>query len=70
MRRYFCAKKLQTCNVRTKKLQAKLSNEKDTRQMLVKLTKGVNFTNISRPAFAPIFLHQKSKNNKFTYNNF
>ncbi len=43
----------------TKKLSAKLTYEKAARKMLVKLTPGVNFTNISRAAFAPISLRKK-----------
>ncbi len=40
LRRYFCAKKVQTLNLSTKKLCAKLSYEKAARKMLVKLTTG------------------------------
>ncbi len=38
LRRYFCAKKVQTLNLSTKKLGAKLSYKKAARIMLVKLT--------------------------------
>jgi hypothetical protein len=38
LRRYFCAKKVQTLNLTTKKLRAKLLYEKAARIMLVKLT--------------------------------
>jgi hypothetical protein len=37
---FFCAKKVQTSNVSTKKLLVKLSYEKPTRKMLAKLTPG------------------------------
>jgi hypothetical protein len=37
LRRYLCAKKVQTFNLITKKLRAKLSYEKAARKMLVKL---------------------------------
>ncbi len=40
MRQYSCAKVIQTQNVSTKKLCAKLLYEKGVRKMLVKLTPG------------------------------
>jgi hypothetical protein len=40
LRRYICAKKVQTLNLSTKKLCAKLSYEKAVHKMLVKLTPG------------------------------
>jgi hypothetical protein len=36
-------------------------------KMLVKLSPGINFTNIIRADFAPQFLRQKSTNLKFKY---
>ena len=50
-----------TYNLRTKKLQITLLYEKAAHIMLVKLTPGVNFTNILRAAFAPKFIRQKIK---------
>jgi hypothetical protein len=41
MRRYFCAKKVQTLNLSMIKFHVKLSYEKAARIMLVKLTQGV-----------------------------
>ncbi len=40
LRRYFCAKKVQTLNLSAEKLHAKLSYEISARKMLVKLTTG------------------------------
>ncbi len=45
LRRYICAKKVQTLNLSTKKFHAKLSYEKSARKMLVKLTPGVKWKN-------------------------
>jgi hypothetical protein len=39
LRRYFCAKIVQTLNLSTKKICAKLSYEKAAHKMLVKLTR-------------------------------
>ncbi len=47
--------------------QRKYTGEKAACRTLVKLTPMVNFTNIFCPAFAPIFLHQKSTNLKWNY---
>jgi hypothetical protein len=59
LRQYFCAKKVQTLNLSTKKLCPKLSYEKGVRKMLVKLTPGVNFTNLmAQSVNAPIFVIQ------------
>jgi hypothetical protein len=41
-----------------KKLRTKLSFEKAARKILVKLTPGVNFTNVLCAAFAPTVLRQ------------
>jgi len=45
------------CN--REKLREALLNEKRASKMLMKLTAGVNFINILRANFAPIFLRQK-----------
>jgi hypothetical protein len=44
--------KVQTSNVRTRKLCTKLMYEKATCKMTLKLTPGVNFINILRAAFS------------------
>jgi hypothetical protein len=38
-----------------------------TQELLFQVMAGVNFTNIVRAAFAPIFLRQKNLNLKFKY---
>jgi hypothetical protein len=48
LRQYFCAIKVQTLNLGTKMFRSKHSYEKAVRKMLIKLTPGVNFTNILR----------------------
>ncbi len=45
-------------------MRAKLLYEKAALKMLAKLTQGVNFTNILRAAFAPVFLRQKNISTK------
>ncbi len=44
-----------------------LTSKIEKKQRLVRLTPCVNFTNILRAAFAPIFFHQKSTNLKYRY---
>jgi hypothetical protein len=44
LHRYFCAKKVQTLNLSTKELRAKLSHEKAALKMLVKLTPGIPYS--------------------------
>jgi len=59
LRRYSSAKKLQSQTIIREKLHKALSYEKRAHKMLMKLTPGVNFINILRTPFAPIFLRQK-----------
>jgi len=52
LQRYSCAKKLQSQTVTREKLRKILLFEKCARQMLMKLTPGVDFINILQAAFS------------------
>jgi hypothetical protein len=55
--RSFCASKVQTKNVSTKKLRAQLTYVKAARRIMVKLTPSVNFINLmAQSANAPVVI--------------